>query len=111
MATGNICWVCYRNKPLRQWVSRHVHSSILSHALAHKHRQRVKQILHHGAATTVRVHLGGHARNNFNTGKVGRGTFVDPRQEGGKINRQTTEDIVSVIELGGQELLFYKTAC
>ena len=41
--------------------------------------------------------------------KVGLGTFVDPRQEGGKINRQTTEDIVSVIELGGQELLFYKT--
>ena len=41
--------------------------------------------------------------------KVGLGTFVDPRQEGGKINRQTTADIVSVIELGGQELLFYKT--
>ena len=41
--------------------------------------------------------------------KVGLGTFVDPRQEGGKINRQTTEDIVSVIELGGQELLYYKT--
>jgi propionate CoA-transferase len=41
--------------------------------------------------------------------KVGLGTFVDPRLEGGKINRQTTEDIVSVINLGGKELLYYKT--
>jgi propionate CoA-transferase len=40
--------------------------------------------------------------------RVGLGTFVDPRQEGGKINRQTTQDIVSVIHLGGKELLFYQ---
>lgn len=39
---------------------------------------------------------------------VGLGTFVDPRLEGGKINKHTTEDIVSVIELGGKEMLFYK---
>jgi propionate CoA-transferase len=41
--------------------------------------------------------------------KVGLGTFVDPRLEGGKIGNKTKEDIVSVIELGGQELLYYKT--
>ncbi|MBV5298191.1 MAG: malonate decarboxylase subunit alpha [Rhodoferax sp.] len=40
--------------------------------------------------------------------RVGLGTFVDPRQEGGKINDQTTQDIVSVIHLGGKELLFYQ---
>ena len=41
--------------------------------------------------------------------KVGLGTFVDPRLEGGKIGTKTTEDLVSVIELGGKELLYYKT--
>jgi propionate CoA-transferase len=39
---------------------------------------------------------------------VGLNTFVDPRVEGGKINGVTTEDLVEIIELGDQELLWYK---
>src|SRR5829696_8109873 len=40
--------------------------------------------------------------------RVGIGTFVDPRLEGGKINDATTEDLVRVMEIDGQEWLFYR---
>ena len=40
--------------------------------------------------------------------KVGLGTFVDPRIEGAKVNDVTTEDLVSLIELDGEEYLYYR---
>ncbi len=43
-----------------------------------------------------------------NLSRVGLGTFVDPRLQGGKVNARTTEDLVSVTELAGEELLFYR---
>ena len=40
--------------------------------------------------------------------KVGLGTFVDPRLEGGKMNDCTTDELVELIEFEGEEYLFYK---
>ena len=39
--------------------------------------------------------------------RVGLGTFVDPRLEGGRMNAASTEEMVRVIELDGEEFLFY----
>ena len=41
--------------------------------------------------------------------KTGLHTFVDPRVEGGKLNSVTKEDYVKVIEIDGEEWMFYRT--
>jgi propionate CoA-transferase len=38
----------------------------------------------------------------------GMGTFVDPRQDGGRCNKRTTEELVEMITIDGRELLRYK---
>ena len=49
--------------------------------------------------------IAGHKPGCFT--KVGLGTFIDPRNGGGKINERTTEDIVELMTIKGQEYLFY----
>jgi propionate CoA-transferase len=40
--------------------------------------------------------------------RVGMGTFVDPRLEGAKVNAAARENLVEVVQIGGEEALFFK---
>ena len=41
--------------------------------------------------------------------RVGLGTYADPRHGGGKFTEKATDDLIRVIEIDGEELLYYPT--
>ena len=48
------------------------------------------------------------ARKPGTLSRVGLGTYIDPRHGGGRMNERTTEDIVRVLEIDGEDVLFFK---
>ena len=59
-----------------------------------------------GAITNLFREIGAK-RPGFFT-HVGLGTFVDPRHGGGRCNDVTTEEIVELMQIDGQEVLRYR---
>ncbi|MFT5728391.1 MAG: propionate CoA-transferase [Desulforhopalus sp.] len=51
--------------------------------------------------------IAGHKPGNIT--RIGLGTFVDPRNGGGKLNSKTTEDIIKLLEIEGEEYLLYRS--
>src|SRR5216684_1765915 len=59
----------------------------------------------HGVISHLFREIAGHKPGVVTA--IGLHTFVDPRLEGGRMNARTTHELVKLVELEGQEYLFF----
>jgi len=91
---------------VKKWAAAHIGSAHNMNALLKENKIQA-HCLPQGVIVNLWREIAAH-RPGLIT-KVGIGTFVDPRIEGGKMNDVTTEDLVKLIEIEGEEYLLYKT--
>lgn len=90
-----------------KWTSAHVGSAFALNELA-RQGELESYCLPQGVIINLWREIGA-GRPGLLT-KVGLGTFVDPRVEGGRMNErasQSDEEVVRLVEFGGEEYLFY----
>lgn len=90
---------------ITRWSGAHVGSAFTLRELAVKNQLQC-HCLPQGVVVNLWREIGA-GRPGLLT-KVGLGTFVDPRNGGGKMNECTTDELVEVVQFAGEEYLFYK---
>lgn len=91
---------------IKKWIGAHIGSSAGMSKLVIDNKIEAYN-LPQGSIIQLLREIAGRRLGLFT--KVGLGTFVDPRIEGGKMNAKTTAPINRVVEAEGEEWLFYKT--
>lgn len=89
---------------IAKWTSAHVGSAFTLREQAAKN-QLESYCLPQGVLINLWREIGAGRPGLFT--KVGLGTFVDPRIEGGRMNECAKDELVKLVELNGEEYLFY----
>ncbi|MBQ8307060.1 MAG: acyl CoA:acetate/3-ketoacid CoA transferase [Blautia sp.] len=89
---------------IKKWTSAHVGSAFALCDLARQEKLE-SYCLPQGVIINLWREIGA-GRPGLIT-KTGLGTFVDPRVEGGRMNKCAKDELVKVIEFNGEEYLFY----
>jgi len=90
---------------VRRWIGGHIGSSLNMRRLVEENKIEAYNL---PQGVIVQLWREIAAKRPGLVTKVGLGTFVDPRIDGGKMNSVSAGDIVKIIELEGEEYLFYK---
>jgi len=90
---------------LKKWTGAHLQSAYAINELSAKNQIEC-QCLPQGIAVSIWREIAAGRPGLLS--KVGLGTFVDPRIEGGRMNEATKENVAKLVEFEGEEWLYYK---